>query len=110
MRYVWVMTLLLTSFLAPVRAETALTPKEISEGWVLLFDGETTFGWKARGNANWAVKDGMIEANGEGDGMLATTTEFSDYEVKAECWIDKDTNSGVFLRAPQGDAEITPMN
>jgi hypothetical protein len=110
MRTVWVMALLLTSLLSPVQAETALTPKEITEGWLLLFDGETTFGWKARGNANWTVKDGMIEASGEGDGMLATTTEFADYEVKAECWIDKDTNSGVFLRAPMGDVEITPMN
>ena len=24
-----------------------LTTKEIADGWVLLFDGETTFGWEA---------------------------------------------------------------
>ena len=24
-----------------------LTPKEIADGWLMLFDGETTFGWKA---------------------------------------------------------------
>lgn len=26
-----------------------LTPKEIADGWILLFDGETTFGWKING-------------------------------------------------------------
>ena len=25
-----------------------LTPKEIADGWILLFDGETTFGWTGR--------------------------------------------------------------
>ena len=35
-----------------------LTPKEIAEGWVLLFDGATTFGWKIDGAAE--VKDGML--------------------------------------------------
>jgi hypothetical protein len=25
-----------------------LTPKEIADGWILLFDGETTFGWEPR--------------------------------------------------------------
>src|SRR5262249_39243105 len=28
-----------------------LTPKEIADGWILLFDGETTFGWKIGGDA-----------------------------------------------------------
>lgn len=36
----------------------ALTPKEAAEGWLLLFDGETTFGWKIDGAAE--VKDGAL--------------------------------------------------
>jgi hypothetical protein len=36
----------------------ALTPKEIADGWILLFDGETTFGWKIDGAAE--VKDGAL--------------------------------------------------
>ncbi|QJW93076.1 3-keto-disaccharide hydrolase [Frigoriglobus tundricola] len=35
-----------------------LTPKEIADGWILLFDGETTFGWKIEGTAE--VKDGVL--------------------------------------------------
>src|SRR5882724_1282624 len=29
-----------------------LTPKEIAEGWILLFDGETTFGWEVDRSAD----------------------------------------------------------
>ncbi|MBX9622806.1 MAG: DUF1080 domain-containing protein [Gemmataceae bacterium] len=35
-----------------------LTPKEAGLGWVLLFDGETTFGWTVDGAAE--VKDGAL--------------------------------------------------
>ena len=35
-----------------------LTPKEIADGWILLFDGETTFGWKVDGAAE--AKDGTL--------------------------------------------------
>jgi hypothetical protein len=35
-----------------------LTPKEIAEGWILLFDGESTFGWGKEGNPQ--VKDGNL--------------------------------------------------
>ncbi|HWG47080.1 MAG TPA: DUF1080 domain-containing protein [Gemmataceae bacterium] len=43
--------LFVLSLAVPVWAEDAkpntLTPKEIAEGWILLFDGETNFGWRA---------------------------------------------------------------
>src|SRR6516162_11281492 len=28
-----------------------LTSKEIADGWILLFDGQTTFGWQIEGDA-----------------------------------------------------------
>ena len=54
-----------------------LTPKEIADGWILLFDGETTFGWKTEG----AVKatEGMLVL-GEKGGMVVTTGRWVDYE------------------------------
>lgn len=43
----------------PDRANfNTLTPQEIADGWVLLFDGETTFGWSITGDAQ--VKDGVL--------------------------------------------------
>lgn len=35
-----------------------LTPEEIRDGWVLLFDGRTTLGWKTEGDAK--VEDGRL--------------------------------------------------
>lgn len=77
-----------------------LTPQEISEGWILLFDGETNFGWQPRGEAQWQVRDGVISVSSGGAGMLSTTTEFADFALKAEVWIDDQANSGLFLRCP----------
>ncbi len=42
-----------------------LTPREIADGWVMLFDGETTFGWrtetsKAEVKPNLVAQDGAL--------------------------------------------------
>ena len=41
--------------------QNVLTQKEIEDGWVLLFDGETTFGWElftvGQGKPEVAMKD-----------------------------------------------------
>jgi hypothetical protein len=96
--------------LNPASAANALTPAEIADGWILLFDGDTTFGWMPRGDARWTVANGELTTQpGSGAGMLATTTEFADFELEADFWIDAAANSGVFLRAPTG-GDITAVN
>ena len=37
-----------------------LTPKEIADGWILPFDGETTFGWTALNDSKWTIANGML--------------------------------------------------
>ena len=97
----------------PAQAEAnanSLTPEEISSGWLLLFDGETSFGWTPRGDAKWDVKEGTLcYQAGSGPGYLSTTGEFADFQLHAEFWIDDQANSGVFLRCPP-TGEITPWN
>lgn len=61
---------LLLLFTLPIHAQgdkarpNTLTQKEVADGWILLFDGETTFGWtRARGltaNPELAVGDGAL--------------------------------------------------
>lgn len=100
----------LGSALAVGEKPNSLTPQEVSEGWILLFDGETTFGWAPRGESKWAARDGVLSyQSGSGGGYLATTTEFANYQLRAEFWIDDKANSGVFLRCP-AKGEITAMN
>src|SRR5712671_4339079 len=60
-----------------------LTPKEIADGWILLFDGETTFGWKAEGNAE--VKDGVLILGQDKKTTAEVATRFgTGYEVAVQ--------------------------
>src|SRR5262245_27830815 len=61
-----VVVLVSLAFAAAVRADepkpNTLTPKEIEEGWILLFDGETTFGWRIDGESK--VENGNLILGG----------------------------------------------
>lgn len=91
----------LAGFGAEGGAVNALTPAEVASGKILLFDGSSTFGWAPRGNARWVVHgDSLSPIAGSGVGMLCTTSEFADFELEADVWIDGTANSGIFLRCP----------
>jgi hypothetical protein len=48
-----------------------LTPKEIAEGWVLLFDGESTFGWTVVGDVRAEEGKLTLAANGKGQAQVS---------------------------------------
>ncbi len=95
----------------PAGAEpNTLQPKQVGDGWILLFDGKTQFGWAPRGDARWTVANGnLVPLPGTGAGVLSTTTEFADYDLKADVWVDSTANSGIFLRSP-GTGPINQNN
>jgi len=71
--------LLLLAALPSMAAEPAppaspLTPEEMAAGWLAIFDGESTFGWKVEGDAE--VKDGKLVVGGAKATKLTTTTSF----------------------------------
>lgn len=87
----------------PVAADDApntLSADELDDGWILLFDGETQFGWKPTSDANWQVADGAISVDSGTPGLLHTTTQFGDFVLKVDFRAPRGTNSGIFLRAP----------
>jgi hypothetical protein len=61
-----------------------LTPKEVADGWILLFDGDSTFGWQAPQGSKWTVADGMLAPQADKPGLLVTTTAFADYELQLD--------------------------
>jgi hypothetical protein len=65
----------------PAKPNT-LTPKEIEEGWILLFDGETTFGWKTEGDVK--VENGVLLLGGAKRPTLTTTSIFPPAELRFE--------------------------
>ncbi|MBM3802462.1 MAG: DUF1080 domain-containing protein [Acidimicrobiia bacterium] len=77
----------------------SLTLKEVAEGWILLWDGETTFGWESRGEAEWKITDGILTASSGGNGWLANNASFGDFILKADFRTGADGNSGIFLRS-----------
>ena len=92
--------LAITGGVARAEALNTLTQKEIADGWILLFDGETTFGWEPASKADWHVADGAIVVSSGDQGLLATTSEFDNYLLKVEFRHERATNSGIFLRTP----------
>jgi hypothetical protein len=76
---------LLLAAVVAVRADdsskvSGLTPAEIAGGWINLFDGETTFGWKVDGAAT--VKDRMLVLGGGAPTIATTTASFGKYEFR----------------------------
>jgi hypothetical protein len=87
---------------APLRAAepNQLTPEQIADGWVSLFDGETFDGWQPTSDADWTLVDGEIRVSSGEQGWLMTNGEYADYELHVEFKAPATTNSGVFVRTP----------
>jgi len=102
-------------FVSPPAASIPITePSELlsedqfRDGWIALFDGETLFGWVANSGTNWSVKEGAIVSESGIPGLLVTTSEWRDYELRCEAWLEKGGNGGLFLRTvthPENPAE-----
>jgi Domain of Unknown Function (DUF1080) len=70
---------------------------QTNAGWVTLFDGKNLDNFNQVGNANWRIEDGAIVAD-KGNGFLVTKNTYTDYQIRAEFWVDSDANSGIFIR------------
>lgn len=93
-----IVTTLLSSILVSQETDHGISPAEAEQGWIALFDGETLFGWKKTKEADWQVVDGEIRVSSGKVGLLRTTSQFDDFELKFEFRAPSSTNSGVFLR------------
>ena len=79
-------------------AALSWSPQASSEtGWVTLFDGKDMDSFNKIGDANWRVEDGMLVAD-KGNGFLVTKNDYADYQIRAEFWVEADSNSGIFIR------------
>lgn len=87
----------------------SLTPREISEGWLQLWDGATLFGWKEEGGAKWrTTPEGTLMADAGDTGWLRSGSEFADFVFQCEYRTGVNGNSGIFLRsAKSGEPHVT---
>lgn len=100
----------LTAIVLFQAANNTLTPEESKAGWRLLFDGQTTKGWRNFKSdtirPGWQVKDGVLTSvDPINAGDIVTKDKFDWFELTLEYNLSKGGNSGVLFRvADDGDA------
>jgi len=73
---------------------------EAAAGWINLFDKETTFGWNALGDVQWTVVDGVLTCESGSGGLIATTSQFSDFELEVKIRVSGGvSSSGIQVRS-----------
>jgi len=94
--------------MAVVDSNNLLSAKEQAEGWILMFDGKTTTGWRgynkpAFPDSGWTIDNGTLrciasgmgEAGGAG-GDIIYDRKFKDFDLKIDWKISPGGNSGIF--------------
>jgi len=64
---------------------------------VNLFNGKDLTGWKASGENQWVVKNGILTSPKAGSNLI-TNQKFNDFKLHVEFKYPKGGNSGVYLR------------
>ena len=92
-----------------------LTPEEVADGWVLLFDGHTLDGWKDYNGTTltqpWHVVDGCIQAKGDGSdasGYIVTAKEYENFELSWDWKLSKGGNSGMLYHVVERPQYAVP--
>jgi Domain of Unknown Function (DUF1080) len=90
--------------------DNSLTKRQKKKGWILLFDGKTTQGWRnyrkeTIGEA-WKVEDGCLKLAIDGQkagfqtkagGDIITHESYENYELELEWKIAQNGNSGIIF-------------
>jgi hypothetical protein len=89
-----------------------LTKKELEDGWILMFNGLTTDGWRSHNGETfpehgWEVVDGTLHVIGSGRGEaggggdILFERKFSNFELSLEWKVSEGGNSGIFYLAQE---------
>ncbi|NWG13280.1 MAG: DUF1080 domain-containing protein [Acidobacteria bacterium] len=86
-----------------------LAPEEIAQGWVLLWDGVTTFGWESAARVDWKTTDGTLSMPAGSYTWLRHKTPLGDFVLKVDFrMMTYEADSGIFIRAAKdGDPSRT---
>lgn len=90
----------------PVTTKNQLTKAEAEAGWKMLWDGESTEGWRGARlddfpEEGWKIDDGVLTvlASGGGEseagGDIVTEKRYGDFELKVDFKITEGANSGI---------------
>lgn len=86
-----------------------LTGEEKSDGWILLFDGKSTNGWRNFNKdtlTGWMVEDGCLVAlnlGGDMGGDIVSEKDFENFDLKWDWKLAPHGNSGVLYHVVEGE-------
>lgn len=94
-----------------------LTDAERAEGWIMLWDGKTTDGWRSPRSdefpANgWKISEGILStienkgAESAGGGDIITRKRYADFELQVNFGITPGANSGIKIFS---QTDISPV-
>lgn len=78
------LSLLCLALLLPAHDAAELLPPGITmekafAGWIALYDGATTYGWKSEGSVK--IENGILTIGGDKEASITTTSQFHAYEL-----------------------------
>jgi hypothetical protein len=77
--------LLLSIITVFAQDQNKLTGQLAAEGWVLLYDGQSAFGWTPEGGSEWnTTPEGDLVAKSGDSGIIKLNTVFGDYDLRCE--------------------------
>lgn len=86
--------------------KNTLSDREVKDGWKLLWDGNTTNGWRgaklaAFPSTGWEIKDGTLTIHGSGGaeaasgGDIVTVDKYKNFELIVDFMYSPGANSGI---------------
>ncbi|MDT7829429.1 DUF1080 domain-containing protein [Pricia sp. S334] len=95
-----------TSPIPPVTTKNTLTASEKDSGWKLLWDGETTDGWRGARldefpEKGWRIEDGVLSVLSSGGeesaagGDIVTEDLYGNFELMVDFKLTEGANSGI---------------
>lgn len=92
-------------------ADNMLSETEKAEGWMLLFNGTSTEGWRGYNQdtlpGNWTAEEGTLMTTGTGGDtggdIVYEERPFDNFDLYLEWKIEKAGNSGIFYHVLEGE-------
>jgi hypothetical protein len=89
------------------KSKTKAQKETDDDGWVSIFDGKTTNGWRGYNSngfpsTHWEIADGAFHCLGVGNGNMTNTDlitdkKYENFELSLEWKISEGGNSGIFI-------------
>ena len=95
-----------TSPVKPINLKNKVAVDEIKNGWISLWDGKTTHGWRGARldefpESGWEIKDGVLTvlpsggAESAAGGDIVTKEVYGDFELMLDFKLSEGANSGI---------------